>query len=45
MLTVPVAAYVKARPIRNSTDATRLMTTYVMPERTCSSRPPSVIST
>ena len=45
MLTVPVAAYVNARAARNSTEATRLITTYVMPERTWSSRPPSVIST
>ena len=44
-LTVPVDAYVNARASRNRTDATRLMTTYVMPERTCSRRPPSVMRT
>ena len=45
MFIVPVAAYVKARASRNSTDAIRLITTYVIPERTCSSRPPSVMRT
>ena len=36
MFTVPVAEYMNARAIRNSVDASRLITTYVMPERTCS---------
>ena len=45
MLTVPVAAYSSASTVMNRVDATRLITTYVMPDRTWSGRPPRVMST
>ena len=45
MLTVPVEAYTKASAVTNSVDAIRLITTYVIPDRTCSRPPPSVSST
>jgi hypothetical protein len=45
MLTVPVAEYRNASAVMKSDDASRLMTTYVMPDRTWGGVPPRVIST
>ena len=45
MLTVPVDAYTKASAVTNKVEAIRLITTYVIPERTCSRPPPRVSST